>query len=142
MCGDLLELLKIHMAFLLLPLQKENTKNQNEQMIGSIFLENAPKLEEIHKAYCSNHPKAVQIVERHKEVLSSYFESKGCPKKPGILFLITSLSQPFRRLEKYPLLLQEVERHVEEFHKDRGDLQRSIEYYKEIQVCVSRDFHI
>lgn len=35
------------------------------------------------------------------------------------------------------MLLQEIERHVEEFHKDRGDLQRSIEYYKDVQKTCS-----
>lgn len=32
---------------------------------------------------------------------------------PGILTLTTGLSKPFMRLEKYPTLLQELERHVE-----------------------------
>jgi len=138
MVGEMLELIQVQRNNLLLPLQAENKKHQKEQRIGSLFLESAPKIEQVLKTYCNNHPKAVQVVERHKEELGTYFETNGCSKKPGILFLITSLSQPFRRLEKYPLLLQEVERHVEEFHIDRGDLQRSIEYYKTIQVRVCK----
>lgn len=39
-------------------------------------------------------------------------ESQGA-SAPGILTLTTSLSKPFMRLEKYPTLLQELERHVE-----------------------------
>jgi Rho guanine nucleotide exchange factor 7 len=131
--GNYEEVASIHLALIINQLKMEQTKPLKDQRIGNIFLENAPKFEEIHKIYCSNHPKAVQVVEKHKEALSIFIESKG-GVKPGILNLITSLSQPFRRLEKYPSLLQEIERHVEEFHKDRGDLQRSIEYYKEIQV--------
>lgn len=32
---------------------------------------------------------------------------------PGILALTTGLSKPFRRLEKYPALLQELQRHTQ-----------------------------
>lgn len=39
-------------------------------------------------------------------------ESQGA-SAPGILTLTTSLSKPFMRLDKYPTLLQELERHVE-----------------------------
>lgn len=34
---------------------------------------------------------------------------------PGILTLTTGLSRPFRRLEKYPALLQELQRHTQVF---------------------------
>jgi len=54
---------------------------------------------------------------------------------PGILVLTVSLSKPFRRLDKYSGMLQELERHLEESHVDRGDTQRSISIYKEIAVC-------
>lgn len=54
---------------------------------------------------------------------------------PGILVLTVSLSKPFRRLDKYSGMLQELERHLEENHVDRGDTQRSVSIYKEIAVC-------
>lgn len=133
--GNFQEVCSSHLALIVSPLRTEQSKPLKEQRIGNIFLENAPKFEAVHKTYCSNHPKAVQVVEKHKEQLSLFVESKG-GRKPGILCLITALSQPFIRLERYPMLLQEIERQVE-FHKDRGDLQRSIEYYKEIPVgCI------
>lgn len=43
-------------------------------------------------------------------------ESQGA-SVPGILTLTTSLSKPFMRLDKYPTLLQELERHVEVLEK-------------------------
>jgi Rho guanine nucleotide exchange factor 7 len=55
---------------------------------------------------------------------------------PGLLVLTTGLSKPFRRLEKYAGMLQELERHVEENHPDRGDTQRSVSVYKDIAVSV------
>lgn len=56
---------------------------------------------------------------------------------PGLLVLTTGLSKPFRRLDKYPGMLQELERHVEESHPDRGDTQRSVAVYKEIAATCS-----
>lgn len=39
-------------------------------------------------------------------------EMKGA-NSPGILVLTTGLSKPFMRLDKYPTLLKELERHME-----------------------------
>lgn len=46
------------------------------------------------------------------EELGGYMESKGA-SSPGILALTTSLSKPFTRLERYPALLKELDRHME-----------------------------
>lgn len=43
------------------------------------------------------------------EELDKFMETQGA----SILTLTTSLSKPFMRLDKYPTLLQELERHVE-----------------------------
>lgn len=56
---------------------------------------------------------------------------------PGILVLTTGLSKPFRRLDKYSAMLQELERYTEKNHPDRGDTQRSIVVYREIAVSRS-----
>lgn len=55
---------------------------------------------------------------------------------PGLLVLTTGLSKPFRRLDKYSAMLQELERHMEIGHPDRGDTQRSIVVYKDIAVML------
>lgn len=52
----------------------------------------------------------------HSEELGEYMESKGAVS-PGILTLTTSLSKPFTRLERYPALLKELDRHMQvNFH--------------------------
>ncbi|KRT78493.1 Pleckstrin homology domain containing protein [Oryctes borbonicus] len=56
---------------------------------------------------------------------------------PGVLVLTTGLSKPFRRLDKYSGMLQELERHLEESHPDRGDTQRSVVVYKEIAATCA-----
>lgn len=70
-----------------------------------------------------------------REELTKYMESKGAAS-PGVLVLTTMLSKPFRRLDKYSGMLQELERHVEEYHPDRGDTQRSVSVYKDIAVST------
>lgn len=60
-------------------------------------------------------------------------EARGAAT-PGVLVLTTGLSKPFRRLDKYSGMLQELERHVEENHPDRGNVQRSVAVYKDIAV--------
>lgn len=59
---------------------------------------------------------------------------------PGILVLTTGLSKPFRRLDKYSAMLQELERYTEKNHPDRGDTQRSVAVYREIAVSPSISF--
>ena len=56
--------------------------------------------------------KCVFVCVFNSEELDKFMESQGA-SAPGILTLTTSLSKPFMRLDKYPTLLQELERHVE-----------------------------
>lgn len=84
--------------------------------------------------------------------MGSFVEGLG-GRSPGLVFLTAGLSRPFRRLERYggwsfnlPLrntlltqfffkgCLQELERHMEEFHPDRGDTQRSVFVYQNLAV--------
>lgn len=48
----------------------------------------------------------------YSEELGEFMELKGA-NSPGILVLTTGLSKPFMRLDKYPTLLKELERHME-----------------------------
>lgn len=65
----------------------------------------------------------------NSEELDKFMESQGA-SAPGILTLTTSLSKPFMRLDKYPTLLQELERHVEVQCKRKST--RSLYKYSEI----------
>lgn len=104
---------------------------ENKERIGKLFLNQAPTMKKIHLLYCSLHPRAIIVVDKFKEDLNSFMEKQGAAK-PGILVLTTGLSKPFRRLDKYPAILQELERHMESNNADRGDTQRSIAVYKEL----------
>ncbi|XP_055836742.1 uncharacterized protein LOC129905315 [Episyrphus balteatus] len=104
--------------------------------VGKLFLTKAPIMKSVHQAYCAAHPRAIVILDKHKDDLEKYMERQGAAS-PGLLVLTTGLSKPFRRLDKYSAMLQELERHMESSHPDRGDTQRSVAVYKDIAATCS-----
>ncbi|XP_051983076.1 rho guanine nucleotide exchange factor 7-like isoform X3 [Xyrauchen texanus] len=104
---------------------------ESQQRLGGFFLSLVPQLRGLYVTYCSNHPSAVNVLTQHSEELGEFMESKGA-SSPGILTLTTGLSKPFLRLEKYTTLLKEMERHMEEIHLDRPDIQKSMAAYKNL----------
>ncbi|XP_017859566.1 PREDICTED: rho guanine nucleotide exchange factor 7 isoform X3 [Drosophila arizonae] len=104
--------------------------------VGKLFLTSAPLMKKVHQAYCAAHPKAIVILDKYKDELEKYMERQGA-SSPGLLVLTTGLSKPFRRLDKYSAMLQELERHMESSHPDRGDTQRSVAVYKDIAATCS-----
>ncbi|KAI4504068.1 hypothetical protein M0802_000539 [Mischocyttarus mexicanus] len=132
--GNIQEVLEMHQRLLT---NLENTILQGVAgRIGNLFLTLAPRLKSIHTAYCNNHPQAVCILDRYRDELNEFMEDSGAIT-PGILVLTTGLSKPFRRLDKYSAMLQELERYTEKNHPDRGDTQRSIAVYREIADSCS-----
>ncbi|KAG7215727.1 hypothetical protein INR49_022084 [Caranx melampygus] len=111
---------------------EEHTKlPENQQRIGGFFLSLMAQMKIIYVAYCSSHPSAVSVLTQHSEELGEYMESKGA-STPGILTLTTSLSKPFTRLERYPTLLKELDRHMEDQHPDRVDLHAAMTAFKNL----------
>uniref|UniRef100_A0A674H275 Rho guanine nucleotide exchange factor 7 n=1 Tax=Taeniopygia guttata TaxID=59729 RepID=A0A674H275_TAEGU len=83
-----------------------------QQRVGGCFLNLMPQMKSLYLTYCANHPSAVNVLTEHSEELGEFMEMKGA-NSPGILVLTTGLSKPFMRLDKYPTLLKELERHME-----------------------------
>lgn len=128
--GNMEEIITFQQSFLS-ALEECEKLPLNQRRIGGIFMQFAPSMKELHSTYCANHPKAVSLLQKRREELSKFVESHGA-SSPGAQALTTILSKPFVRLDKYPSLLKELERHVEESHPDRGDTQRAIAVYKNI----------
>lgn len=124
--GNFVEIVEMHEE-LLSSLESSNDRT------GKVFLSRAATMKCVHQAYCAAHPRAIVILDKYSEELEGYMERRGAAS-PGLLVLTTGLSKPFRRLEKYSAMLQELERHMECGHPDRGDTQRSIAIYKDISV--------
>nr|XP_023650692.1 rho guanine nucleotide exchange factor 6-like isoform X1 [Paramormyrops kingsleyae] len=97
---------------------------EGQQHLGGCYLNLLNQIRTLHLSYCSTHPSAVCVLTEHGEDLDTFMESHGAGGS-GVLTLTTGLSKPFLRLEKYPTLLQELERHVEEAHPDSGDIPKA-----------------
>ncbi|XP_066571275.1 rho guanine nucleotide exchange factor 6 isoform X2 [Amia ocellicauda] len=106
---------------------------EGQQRLGSCYLNLFCQIKALYLTYCSNHPSAVCVLTDHGDELDKFMESHGA-SSPGILTLTTSLSKPFMRLEKYPSLLQELERHVEESHPDYNDILKATVAFKGLVV--------
>ncbi|CAG9566919.1 unnamed protein product [Danaus chrysippus] len=134
--GNINEVLQVHEQFLSL-LEECAMKTGPDQRVGGLFLQWAPKIKTVHLTYCGGHPKAVCILDKYKEELNTWMENAGAVC-PGVLVLTAGLSKPFRRLGKYPAMLQELARHVHEAHPDRGDTHRASVVYKDIvSACAA-----
>lgn len=104
-----------------------------QQRVGGCFLNLMSQMKSLYLAYCANHPSAVNVLTQHSEELGEFMEVKGATS-PGILVLTTGLSKPFMRLDKYPTLLKELERHMEDYHPDRTDIQKSMTAFKSLSA--------
>nr|XP_057937097.1 rho guanine nucleotide exchange factor 7a isoform X3 [Doryrhamphus excisus] len=106
---------------------------ESQQRVGGFFINLMPQMKALYMGYCSNHPCAVNVLTQHREVLGEFMEGRGAVS-PGILTLTTGLSKSFMRLDKYPTLLKELERHMEESHPDRGDIQKCMASFKNLSA--------
>ncbi|XP_072033455.1 rho guanine nucleotide exchange factor 7-like isoform X2 [Amphiura filiformis] len=130
LCGNLDDILAFHQSFLRNMEEVEKCEG-SQRRLGSCFLKGATQYKALYSAYCANHPKAVAILRKHSDELEKFMESKGAPS-PGIMLLTTRLSNPFRKMEKYPNLLKELERHTPSSHIDRIDVSTACSVYKNI----------
>ncbi|KAG5261659.1 hypothetical protein AALO_G00286900 [Alosa alosa] len=81
---------------------------ESQQRIGGFFLTQMAQLRSLYVAYCSNHPSAVSVLTQHSPFIAD--------------------------LDKYPTLLKELERHVEDYHPDHLDLQKSMTAFKSLST--------
>ncbi|KAM7417419.1 hypothetical protein PAMA_017191 [Pampus argenteus] len=130
LCGNLEEIL-IFQQGLCVSLEECTKVPEGQQRVAGCYLNVICQIKTLYQAYCSSHPSAVCILTDHSEELGKFMESQGA-SVPGILTLTTSLSKPFMRLDKYPTLLQELERHVEEAHPDFADIVKATAAFRSL----------
>eukprot|EP00094_Tigriopus_californicus_P003230 TCALIF_03108-PA protein Name:"Similar to Arhgef7 Rho guanine nucleotide exchange factor 7 (Rattus norvegicus)" AED:0.18 eAED:0.18 QI:108/0.9/0.90/1/0.5/0.63/11/48/567 len=132
--GNLEELIDVHKS-MNLAIEETSRLDPRDQKLGKIFLQHGSNVKAAHRTYWQSHPRAVCILEKYREKLDKFMEAYGA-SQPGLMVLTTALSKPFRHLEKYPGVAQEIEQHFEDDHPDRGDTQRSIGFYKSVALEV------
>ncbi|TKR82920.1 hypothetical protein L596_016591 [Steinernema carpocapsae] len=124
--GNIIPFLDSHKTFLG---ELGQTAGLASPRIGGTYLKYAEHLKQLLRVYCSNHPSAVEVLSSKREDLAKVVESTGSNMKT----LITGLSEPFRHLEKYAAIFQEMERNMPESDPDRGDVQRVFSVYSDLK---------
>jgi len=140
--GNIEDLIEAHQR-LNSSLEDVRRSQPKQQRLGQVFLQHGSNIRAAHLNYWSNHPRAVCIIEKHRDKLNSWIDScqvgiGGGGNAPGLMVLTTGLSRPFRQLERLAGAIQEVNQHLEDNHADRGDTQRSIGFYKEVASEAAR----
>lgn len=93
------------------------------------------------------------VFDYEREALAKFFETSmnkmnfssiitSMPMEPSAIiaiYLTKYLALPFKQLETYGKLLKELYRFTEDYHVDRGDVQRSMEFYMDLSV-IRREF--
>jgi len=130
--GNIEELIEAHQR-LNSSLEDVRRSQPRHQRLGQVFLQHGAGVRSAHLTYWANHPRAVCILEKHRDKLHSWLDNcqTQTNQPPGLMVLTTGLSRPFRQLERLAGAIQEVAQHLEDDHADRGDTQRSIGFYKE-----------
>ncbi|OQR74093.1 rho guanine nucleotide exchange factor 7-like [Tropilaelaps mercedesae] len=135
-------ILEVHRT-LLSGLRAEASRQPSK--VGRVFLAIFPRLQGVHKNYCALHPRAVKLI-MNSTALANLNSGIGYPagnnnnnnnvgnnnNAPNTLKLSIGLSAPFKRMEKYETLLEELTRLTAENHPDRGDCQRSCSLFREL----------
>nr|CAB3222862.1 rho guanine nucleotide exchange factor 7 [Phallusia mammillata] len=134
LCGNLEEIYNFQNKFIQ-EIEECSKLPYVQQHVGQSFEKSSDKFDTLFNEYCGNHPTAVHVLQTHRDSLSKYMEGKGATS-PASVFLTSNLSKPFKRLEQYPNILRELERHIQENHPDRPHLTKSISLFEKIQlVC-------
>ncbi|XP_027203925.2 rho-type guanine nucleotide exchange factor [Dermatophagoides pteronyssinus] len=150
------EICSVHRRFLT-SIEKTKSVPHKDNRIGGLFMQYAPQFKHAHFEYCSHHAKFVHVIEKYKKEICAFFATNPQPVPVSLAQTLASpshqlssasanlasmpnvqitalLSVSFRRLDKYPALLQELQRYTEENHSDRGDIQRAGFLYREISM--------
>lgn len=107
-----------------------NESNREPSKVGKIFQAVFSRLQGVHSNYCALHPRIVKILMKHACVMNNN-------QPVNMLNVTLGLSAPFKRLEKYETLLEELTRHTPENHPDRGECQRSCNLFRELVLEMS-----
>lgn len=107
-----------------------NEINREPSKVGKVFQAVFPRLQGVHSNYCALHPRIIKLLMKHACVTNNN-------QPVNMLNVALGLSAPFKRLEKFETLLEELTRHTPENHPDRGECQRSRSLFRELAQGMS-----
>lgn len=137
------DLVRCHQAFFQ---QFKEIPDEADAKIGYLLLSLGPQYKQAYDSYAKNHPKFVNLINKNKDAIAKFFEPT-LSKMTSILlptlttpsatnYLTKFLLVPFKQLEIYVKLLKDIHRYTADYHIDRGDVQRALEFYSELSNGV------
>ncbi|CAH8605284.1 unnamed protein product [Schistosoma curassoni] len=108
--------------------------------MGQLFLDFAPAINAVGCDYSKIYLHVITGLEEHITEVTKYMSSFNI--KLQLVHCKQQLTLIFERLGRYPLLLKEMERYLEEPHVDRPDILRAMNVYSEIteRCAILRKF--
>ncbi|VDO74090.1 unnamed protein product [Schistosoma margrebowiei] len=100
--------------------------------MGRLFLDFAPAINAVGCDYSKIYLHVITGLEEHITEVTKYMSSFNI--KLQLVHCKQQLTLIFERLGRYPLLLKEMERYLEEPHVDRPDILHAMNVYSEITV--------
>ena len=114
---------------LLQSLSTQQSKPVSQQQLGGIFLHYGPRIKDLYENFCKNHPSAAHIVTSNSVGLQDY--------RIDVIQLTQFMCLPFKRLERYPTLLRELEYHSKTEHKDYTNISDSINMFQALVTNIT-----
>ena len=138
------DLIKLHQS---LNKQLKEIPDNSDAKIGHLLMKIAPHFKTIYESYAKNNPKYTNLINMKNDQLSKYFESSLTKLNSPLLMQTSSpinvsiyvtkfLAAPFRHIELYVKILKEIVRYSEDYHIDRGDVQRCVEFYSDLSTNI------
>lgn len=137
------EVIRCHQSFYQ---QLKEIPDDADAKIGNLLMNMAPHFKLVYESYAKNNPKYTSMINKKKDPLSKFFEASihkmTSPLLPATSTIVVSiyitkfLAAPFKQLEIYVKILREIHRYTEDYHIDRGDVQRCIEFYSDLSLNV------
>ncbi|CAF0994129.1 unnamed protein product, partial [Didymodactylos carnosus] len=100
--------------------------------VGGVFLQLATTLDPLFELYCQQYAKTILFCHTNKDKIQFILSKTNSRGTNNYLLLIKNLSLPLNTIEKYSILLNEYLHNLENFHSDRGDAQRAVDYYSKL----------
>ena len=141
MSTNLDELIKCHQNFLS---QLKEIPDDSDAKIGHLLLCMALQFKHVYDSYAKIHPKFVFVLNKNKDLIIKFYEpsfnklntSGSAVNLTASTYITKLLIAPFKQLEIYSKLLKEIHRYTPDFHVDRGDVQRALEFYTDLSNNV------
>ena len=82
LAGNIEELIEVHRA-MANSVEETSQLSPREQRLGKVLLHHGSSVKSAHKTYWGNHPKAVCVLEKHRDRLDKLMEGEDLECFPG-----------------------------------------------------------